>query len=162
MLIQFKFGGSYPTNTNVHGNAKHISAQYRRTTTQQKPQSEKVWKIISPQKKLGGRWSNKANPDSVLGLRVVHDAYIESSIQTNDAPIHNCIFHKFELFICVTDNRWWFLRVCGYDLANIGATIKFVMSLKRIHQSRQSRLVQFLCIGMGILKLTIVSYPICK
>ena len=52
--------------------------------------------------------------------------YIESSIQTNDAPIHNCIFHKFELFICVTDNRWWFLRVCGYDLANIWATIKFV------------------------------------
>jgi hypothetical protein len=30
------------------------------------------------------------------------------------------------LFICVTDNRWWFLRVCGYDLANIWATIKFV------------------------------------
>ena len=28
--------GSYPTNTNVHGNAKHISAPYRRTTSQQK------------------------------------------------------------------------------------------------------------------------------
>ena len=44
--------------------------------------------------------------------------YIESSIQTNDAPIHNCIFHKFELFICATDYRWWFFWVCGYDFVN--------------------------------------------
>ena len=34
---------SYPTNTNVHGNAKHINAPYRHTTTlNKKPQSEKV------------------------------------------------------------------------------------------------------------------------
>ena len=41
-------------------------------------------KIIIPQKKLGGRWSNKANPDSVLGLRVVHDAKYDAN--KNDNP----------------------------------------------------------------------------
>jgi hypothetical protein len=65
--------GSYPTNTNVHGNAKHISAPYRRTTTQQKTAIREGLKNNKPPKEIR-REVNKANPDSVLGPRVVHDA----------------------------------------------------------------------------------------
>ena len=51
--------GSYPTNTNVHGNAKHISAPYRRTTTQQKTAIRKGWKNNKSPKEIreGGEQS---------------------------------------------------------------------------------------------------------
>ena len=44
--------GSYPTNTNVHGNAKHISAPYRRTTTQQKTAIREGLKNNKPPKEI--------------------------------------------------------------------------------------------------------------
>ena len=44
--------GSYLTNTNVHGNAKHISAPYRRTTTQQKTAIREGLKNNKPPKEI--------------------------------------------------------------------------------------------------------------
>jgi hypothetical protein len=69
-------------------NGKHISAPYRRTTTQQKTAIREGLKNNKPPKEIR-REVNKANPDSVLGPRVVHDAKYNANKKDNPENIRS-------------------------------------------------------------------------